>query len=90
MRGCWWIAGWQVVAVPLTRQVRLHHLPAGCAYSASSEIHLKRRRVANPREVGIIAEDAVLAMIDAVMSSAIDLLQTGKRRRLVNSELGAS
>ena len=89
MRGGWdsWLEDGEV---PLTRQVRLHHLPAGCAYSASSEIHLKRRRVANPREVGIIAEDAVLAMIDAVMSFAIDMLQSGKWLQLGNVELTAS
>ena len=28
---------------------------------------------------GIIAEDAVLAIIDAVMGFAVDMLQTGKR-----------
>ncbi|NCB85678.1 MAG: IS4 family transposase, partial [Bacteroidia bacterium] len=42
--------------------------------------------LAKAREVGIIAEDAVLALIDAVMSFAIDMLQTGKRLQLVNSE----
>jgi hypothetical protein len=42
------------------------------------------------REAGIIAEDAVLALIDVVMSFAIDMLQTGKRLQLVNSELTKS
>jgi hypothetical protein len=32
----------------------------------------------------------VLALIDAVMSFAIDMLQTGKRLQLVNSELAVS
>jgi hypothetical protein len=30
------------------------------------------------RAAGIIAEDAVLAIVDAVMSVAVDMLQTGK------------
>ena len=46
--------------------------------------------LAKAREAGIIAEDAVLALIDAVMSFAIDMLQTGKRLQLVKSELAAS
>ena len=46
--------------------------------------------LAKAREAGIIAEDAVLALIDAVMSFAIDMLQTGKRLQLVNSELAVS
>ncbi len=31
------------------------------------------------RAAGIIAEDAVLAIVDAVMGFAVDMLQTGKR-----------
>ena len=31
------------------------------------------------RAAGIIAEDAVLALVDAIMSVAVDMLQTGKR-----------
>ena len=46
--------------------------------------------LAKAREAGGIAEDAVLALIDAVMSFAIDMLQTGKRLHLVNSEFAAS
>ena len=46
--------------------------------------------LAKAREAGIIAQDAVLALIDAVMSFAIEMLQTGKRLHLVNSELAAS
>ena len=46
--------------------------------------------LAKAREAGIIAEDAVLALIDAVMSFAIDMLQTGKRLQLVNSQFAAS
>ena len=46
--------------------------------------------LAKAREAGIIAEDAVLALIDAAMSFAIDMLQTGKRLQLVNSELAVS
>ncbi len=46
--------------------------------------------MAKAREAAIIAEDAVLALIDAVMSFAIEMLQTGKRLHLVNSELAAS
>jgi hypothetical protein len=31
------------------------------------------------RTAGILAEDAVLAIVDAVMGFAVDMLQTGKR-----------
>ncbi|MDY0281524.1 MAG: hypothetical protein RBR35_13300 [Salinivirgaceae bacterium] len=31
------------------------------------------------RAAGVIAEDAVLAIVDAVMGFAVDMLQTGKR-----------
>jgi len=31
------------------------------------------------RAAGILAEDAVLAIVDAVMGFAVDMLQTGKR-----------
>jgi hypothetical protein len=37
------------------------------------------------RAVGIIAEDAVLAIVDAVMGFAVDVLQTGKRLSQINS-----
>jgi hypothetical protein len=43
--------------------------------------------LAKAREAGIIAENAVLALIDAVMSFAIDMLPSGKRVQLVNSDL---
>ena len=36
------------------------------------------------RTAGIIAEDAVLAILDAVMSLAVDMLQTGKRLAHIN------
>ena len=36
------------------------------------------------RAAGIIAEDAVLAILDAVMSLAVDMLQTGKRLAHIN------
>ena len=36
------------------------------------------------RTVGFIAECAVLALIDAVMSIAVDMLQTGKRLSQIN------
>jgi hypothetical protein len=31
------------------------------------------------KTAGILAEDAVLAIVDAVMGFAVDILQTGKR-----------
>jgi hypothetical protein len=37
------------------------------------------------RPAGIIAEDAVLAIVDAVMSLAIEMLQTGKRPSSIRS-----
>jgi hypothetical protein len=37
------------------------------------------------RAAGIIAECAVLALVDAVMSVAVDMLQTGKRLTHVNN-----
>ena len=36
------------------------------------------------RAADIIAEDAVLAILDAVMSLAVDMLQTGKRLAHIN------
>jgi hypothetical protein len=42
------------------------------------------------RAAGIIAEDAVLALVDAVMSVALDMLQTGKRLATFNNMIAAS
>jgi hypothetical protein len=36
------------------------------------------------RAAGIIAEDAVLALVDAVMSVAVDMLQIGRRLSHIN------
>ena len=41
------------------------------------------------RAVGIIAEDAVLALVDAVMSVAVDMLQTGKKFLQINNKITA-
>ena len=38
------------------------------------------------RAAGIIAEDAVLALVDAVMSVAVDMLQTGKKLSHINNQ----
>ena len=37
------------------------------------------------RAAGIITEDAVLAIVDAVMTVALDMLQTGKRLSSISS-----
>ena len=37
------------------------------------------------RAAGFIAESAVLALVDAVMSIAVDMLQTGKRLSQINN-----
>jgi hypothetical protein len=42
------------------------------------------------RAAGFIAESAVLALIDAVMSIAVDLLQTGKRLSQINKMTSVS
>ena len=42
------------------------------------------------RAAGIIAEDAVLALVDAVMSVAVDMLQSGKRLTHVNNLITAA
>ena len=42
------------------------------------------------RAAGIIAEDAVLAIVDAVMGFAVDMLQTGKRLAHVKNLITAS
>ena len=42
------------------------------------------------RAAGIIAEDAVLAIVDAVMGFAVDMLQTGKRVAHVKNLIPAS
>ncbi|MDD2467499.1 MAG: transposase [Desulfobulbus sp.] len=41
------------------------------------------------RAVGIIAEDAVLALVDAVMRVAVDMLQTGKKFLQINNQITA-
>lgn len=41
------------------------------------------------RAAGIIAEDAVLALVDAIMSVAVDMLQTGKRFLQINKMITA-
>ena len=41
------------------------------------------------RAAGIIAEDAVLALVDAVMSVAVDMLQTGRRLSHINDLITA-
>jgi hypothetical protein len=42
------------------------------------------------RAAGVIAEDAVLAIVDAVMGFAVDMLQTGKRLAHVTNLITAS
>ena len=42
------------------------------------------------RAAGIIAEDAVLAIVDAVMGFAVDMLKTGKRLAHVTNLITAS
>ena len=42
------------------------------------------------RAAGIIAEDAVLAIVDAVMGFAVDMLQTGKRLAQIKNLTTAS
>lgn len=42
------------------------------------------------RAAGIIAESAVLAIVDAVMGFAVDMLQTGKRLAHVTNIITAS
>ena len=37
------------------------------------------------KAAGIIAEDAVLAIVDAVMGFVVDMLQTGKRLALITN-----
>jgi len=42
------------------------------------------------RATGVIAESAVLAIVDAVMGFAVDMLQTGKRLAHVKNLMPAS
>ena len=42
------------------------------------------------RAAGIIAEDAVLAIVDAVMGFAVDMLQTGKRLAHIKNTITTS
>jgi len=46
---------------------------------------LLRLAFAKVREAGIIAEDAIMALIDTVMGFALDMLQTGKRLAQINN-----
>ena len=41
------------------------------------------------RAAGFIAESAVLTLIDAIMSIAVDMLQTGKRLSQINNMTSA-
>ena len=46
--------------------------------------------LAKVRAAGIVVEDAVLALVDAIMSVAVDMLQTGKRLTHVNNLITAA